>query len=189
MQAPNLNSTTDGEVALVEAAIRGDSQAFAALYDRHSERVFRHVLYRVANRPDAEDLTQQVFLQAWRAIERYQRTEAPFVAWLLTIASHVVVSHSRRAKPTTPLDLEPVSTGRWADPEGETMARFDREAVRAAILNLKADQQQVVMLRFVEHFDHAEVAAALGKSESYVRVIQHRALIELRRRLTHEVKS
>ena len=59
----------------------------------------------------------------------------------------------------------------------------------AAILRLKADQQQVIVLRFVERFDHSEVAAALGKSESYVRVIQHRALIELRRLLTHEVKS
>jgi RNA polymerase sigma-70 factor (ECF subfamily) len=188
-QAPLPSASTDDEIALVEAAIRGDSRAFAALYDRHADRVYRHVYYRVANQPDAEDLTQQVFLQAWRAIDRYQRTGAPFVAWLLTIAYHVVVSHSRRAKPTASLDLEPAATDRWADPEGETMSRFERHAVRAAILRLKPDQQQVIIMRFVEHFDHADVAAALGKSEGYVRVIQHRALSELRRMLAHEVKS
>jgi len=180
---------SDDEIALVEAAIAGDARAFSALYDRHADRVYRHVYYRVANQSDAEDLTQQVFLQAWRAIDRYQRTGAPFVAWLLTIAYHVVVSHARRAKPTTSLELEPATNERWADPEGETMSRFERHAVRAAILRLKPDQQQVIIMRFVEHFDHADVASALGKSEGYVRVIQHRALNELRRILTHEVKS
>jgi RNA polymerase sigma-70 factor (ECF subfamily) len=188
-QAPIPSASVDDEIALVDAAIRGDARAFAALYDRHADRVYRHVYYRVANQPDAEDLTQQVFLQAWRAIDRYQRTGAPFVAWLLTIAYHVVVSHSRRVKPTASLELEPATTERWADPEGETMSRFERSAVRAAILRLKPDQQQVIIMRFVEHFDHADVATALGKTEGYVRVIQHRALSELRRLLAHEVKS
>lgn len=188
-QAPIPSTSAHDEITLVEAAIRGDARAFAALYDRYADRVYRHVYYRVANQPDAEDLTQQVFLQAWRAIDRYQRTGAPFVAWLLTIAYHVVVSHTRRAKPTASLELEPATTERWADPEGETMSRFERRAVRAAILRLKPDQQQVIVMRFVEHFDHADVAAALGKSEGYVRVIQHRALSELRRMLAHEVKS
>jgi RNA polymerase sigma-70 factor, ECF subfamily len=187
--APIPATIANDEIAHVEAAIRGDARAFAALYDRHAERVFRHVFYRVANQSDAEDLTQQVFLQAWRAIDRYQRTGAPFVAWLLTIAYHVVVSHSRRSKPTATLELEPVTNERWADPESETMSRFERRAVREAILRLKPDQQQVIIMRFVEHFDHADVAAALGKSEGYVRVIQHRALNELRRLLVHEVKS
>lgn len=182
-------SCADNEEALVSAAVSGDSRAFTSLYDRHAERVFRHVFYRVANRSDAEDLTQQVFLQAWRAIDRYQQTGAPFIAWLLTIAYHVVVSHARRSKPTSSLELEPATSARWADPEGETMALFEREAVRTAILRLKADQQQVIIMRFVEHFEHSEVAAALGKNEGYVRVIQHRALNELRRILTHEVKS
>jgi RNA polymerase sigma-70 factor (ECF subfamily) len=186
--APTPARISEDEIALVEAAISGDARAFAALYDRHADRVFRHVYYRVANQSDAEDLTQQVFLQAWRAIDRYQRTGAPFVAWLLTIAYHVVVSHTRRSKPTSSLELEPATTERWADPEGETMSRFEQQAVRTAILRLKPDQQQVIMMRFVEHFDHADVAAALGKSEGYVRVIQHRALNELRRILTHEVK-
>jgi RNA polymerase sigma-70 factor (ECF subfamily) len=186
--APGPATIADDEIAYVEAAIQGDARAFAALYDRHAERVFRHVMYRVANQSDAEDLTQQVFLQAWRAIDRYQRTGAPFVAWLLTIAYHIVVSHTRRNKPTSTLELEPATNERWSDPEGETMSRFERQAVREAILHLKPDQQQVIIMRFVEHFDHADVAAALGKSEGYVRVIQHRALNELRRMLVHEVK-
>lgn len=184
---PNTSAASEEE--LVAAAVNGDSSAFASLYDLHAERVYRHVLYRVANRSDAEDLTQQVFLQAWRAIDRYQQTGAPFVAWLLTIAYHAIVSHARRHKPTSSLEAEPASLARWADPEGETLALFERAAVRSAILRLKADQQQVIIMRFVEHFDHAEVAAALGKNEGYVRVIQHRALNELRRALARDVRT
>lgn len=180
--------SADAEASLVAAAIRGDAAAFACLYDRHVERVYRHIYYRVGNRSDAEDLTQQVFLQAWRAIERFEQTGAPFIAWLLTIAYHVVVSFMRRAKSVPPLELEPVAQERWADPEAATLAQYDREVVRDAILRLKPDQQQVIIMRFVEHLENEDVAAALGKNVGNIRVIQHRALLELRRLLTHQVK-
>jgi len=174
--------------ALIAAASTGDVQAFAVLYDRHLERVYRHVYYRVGNRADAEDLTQQVFLHAWQAIGRFQRTGAPFAAWLLTIAHNLLVSAYRRAKDVQPLDLDPATLARWANPEAEAFAQFDRRAVREAILHLKPDQQQVIILRFVENFEYGAIAAVLGKSEGNIRVIQHRALAELRRLLAHKVK-
>ena len=179
--------SVDAEEALVDAAIAGDVQAFAALYDRHLARVYRHVYYLVGRRADAEDVTQQVFLQAWQAIGRYRRTEAPFIAWLLTIAHNLVASLYRGAKQTRTLDFEPAIRERWADPEAEALAGYDRLAVRRAILRLKPEQRQVIVLRFVERLEHAEVAAAFGKSEGNVRVIQHRALAELRRLLAYEV--
>jgi RNA polymerase sigma-70 factor (ECF subfamily) len=181
-------SDPNAEGTLVEAAIGGDAEAFARLYDLHADRVYRHIYYRIGNRDDSEDLTQQVFLQAWRAIGRYERTKTPFIAWLLTIAYHSVVSHARRAKDVAPIDLEPVARERWSDPEAEALARFDRLEVRRAILRLKPDYQHVIVMRFVEHFDYPAIAAALGKSEGNVRVIQHRALLELRRLLSHEVQ-
>ena len=173
--------------AAVDAAVAGDARAFAALYDRYVERVYRHVYYHVGNRSDAEDLTQQVFLQAWRAIGRYRRTGAPFVAWLFTIAHNLVVQLHRRPKDVHPLDLEPAARERWGDPQAEALATHDRAAVRRAILRLKPGFQQVVVLRFVEGLPASEVAAAIGKSEGNVRVMQHRALVELRRLLDHEV--
>jgi hypothetical protein len=101
-QAPAVQAAVAvSEPALVDAAIAGDGTAFAALYDLHLDRVYRHVYYRVGNRADAEDLTQQVFLQAWRAIGRYRRTAAPFIAWLLTIAHNAIVSHYRKARELT----------------------------------------------------------------------------------------
>jgi RNA polymerase sigma-70 factor (ECF subfamily) len=161
---------------------------FAALYDRHLDRIYRHLYYWVGNRADAEDLTQQVFLQAWRAIGRYRQTGASFAAWLLVIAHNAARQFHRDRRVTEPLEIEPVAPSRGNDPEAEALTRHDRVAVRQAILRLKEDQRQVVMMRFVEHLDPPDVAAALGKSESNVRVIQHRALQELRRMLSHQVQ-
>ncbi len=181
--APDLQT----EARLLDAAIAGDDAAFARLYDQHLTRVYRHVYYRVGNRDDAEDLTQQVFLQAWRAIGRFQRTGAPFVAWLLTIAHNLVVSFYRQAKEQSALDLDPVALERWSNPEHEVLAEYDRLAVRAAVLQLRPEQQYVVTMRFLEDFEYATIARVLGKSEGNVRVIQHRALNELRRLLRGEV--
>jgi RNA polymerase sigma-70 factor (ECF subfamily) len=178
----------DRERDLIGAAIRGESGAFAALYDLQLERVYRHVHYRVGNRPDAEDLTQQVFLQAWRAMGRFRHTAAPFLAWLFAIAHNVVAAHYRRRRPdSVELDFEPSVNDRWTDPEAAALDRYDRAAVRLAILRLRSDQQQVVIMRFVENLDYPAIAVTLGKSEGNVRVIQHRALQELRRLLAHQV--
>ena len=174
------------EEDLVDGAVAGDEAAFAALYDRHVDRVYRHVYYRVGNRADAEDITQQVFLQAWRAIGRYRRGGAPFLAWLLTIAHNSVISFYRRAKPARYLDLDVPATAPWSDPETAAFAEHDRQMVRRAITKLKPDQQHVITMRFLEHFDYATVAAVLGKGEGNIRVIQHRALQELRRLLAAE---
>lgn len=189
MQAEVDTRRDDAERALVDAAVGGDAQAFAALYDKHLERVYRYVYYWVSNRPEAEDLTQQVFLHAWQAISRYQHTGTAFIAWLLRIAHNVVVSHYRKAKQMQYLELEPVSWERGADPEAETLAKYDRLSLRRAILCLKPEQQQVIVMRFIEHLRYADIAAATGKNEGTVRVIQHRALAELRRLLTHEVNK
>jgi RNA polymerase sigma-70 factor (ECF subfamily) len=177
------------EESLVDAAIAGSVEAFAALYDQHLERVFRHVYYRVGNQADAEDLTQQIFLQAWQAIGRFRRTGAPFIAWLLTIAHNLLVNVRARARQTEPLDLEPASWARWANPEEQTLASHDCAMVRRLILRLKPEQQQVIILRFVDQIDHATIAKALGKTDGHVRVIQHRALVTLRAWLAEEVMA
>jgi RNA polymerase sigma-70 factor, ECF subfamily len=179
----------DLESGWVDAAIGGDSDAFARLYDRHVDRVYRHVLYRIGNQPDAEDVTQQVFIKAWRAIGKYERRSVPFVAWLLTIAHNVTVSFFRRSKATDSFDVDPATTQRWANPEAETFAKHDQLVVRRAILRLKPDQQQVIILRFIENIEFSDIAIALGKNEGNIRVIQYRALQELKRLLTPEVKA
>lgn len=174
------------EESLVTRAIGGDKSAFARLYDVHYDRVYRHVLYRVPSSEDAEDVTQLVFLQAWRAIGRYQLTGTPFIAWLFTIAHNLVVSFYRRTRLTSPLEEDAREDRSANQPEQSLEVKFDQERIRSAITRLRPEHQQVITLRFLESLAHRDIAGVLGKSEGAVRVIQHRALAELRRILEQE---
>ena len=169
------------ERTLVLRAIKRDREAFGALYDRHVSRVYRHVYYMVGNPAEAEDLTAQAFLQAWKAIERYQIRGAPFVSWLMRIAHNVGVSHLRSRKPSAELPETLVDHSREGNPAEVLQRQADRERVREAILHLRDEHRRVIILRFVEDLDYREVAEIVGKSVPAVRVIQHRALNALRK--------
>ena len=184
--AQETSAPIDGrEQLLVAAAVEGDHAAFGALYDLHVERVYRYCYYRTGNRPDAEDLTQETFTHAWRAIRRYRRGGAPFAAWLLAISHNVTTSHFRKARDVVALGGG-VAAPRWADPEAALADSDARDAIRAALDRLRPDHQRVVLLRFVAGFSTVEVAAALETTDNNVRVIQHRALARLRQLLTEQ---
>ena len=168
---------------LVGRAVEGDAEAFGKLYDMYVDRVYRHVYYRVGNVTDAEDLTQQVFLKAWQAVPRYRKTATPFLAWLIKISHNLVIDFYRSRKAGIYLDYDIVDESAGSNVEHQVEARFNQQQVRRAILQLPGDQQQVVLMRFIEDFAYPEIAATLGKSEGAVRVIQHRALAKLRKML------
>jgi RNA polymerase sigma-70 factor, ECF subfamily len=169
------------ERMLVQAAIDRESSAFAELYDRHVVRVYRHIYYLVNDAREAEDLTAQTFLKAWEAVDRYKERGAPFVAWLLRIAHNLAVSNLRARRDHSELQDYYVDPNMTRNPEQALDQTTDEEHVREAVLKLRAEQRQVIMLRFVEEMDYREVAAVIGKSVPAVRVIQHRALGNLRK--------
>jgi len=171
------------EVMLVQRAIQRDGEAFGALYDRHIVRVYRHIYYMVGNAAEAEDLAAQAFLQAWEAIERYRIRGAPFVSWLLRIAHNLAVSHLRSRRDGAELPETLVDHSRHGEPEDALQRQAESQRVREAILRLRDEQRQVIMLRFVEDLEYREVAEIVGKSVAAVRVIQHRALHALRRQM------
>ncbi len=165
---------------LVERAINGDGDAFGRLYDMHVDRVYRHIFYRVSSTADAEDLTQQVFVKAWQAIGRYKKTASPFLAWLIKISHNLVIDFYRSRKPEIQTDIDMSATGPEATPALLAETEYTRQEIRQVINKLGGDQQQVILMRFIEDFSYAEIAAALGKSEGAVRVILHRGLAKMR---------
>lgn len=169
------------ERILVQRAIDRETSAFAELYDRHVVRIYRHIYYLVNDAREAEDLTAQTFLKAWEAVDRYKERGAPFVAWLLRIAHNLTVSHLRAKRDHSELQDYYVDPKMTRNPEQALEQTTDEEHVREAVLKLRAEQRQVIMLRFVEEMDYREVAAVIGKSVPAVRVIQHRALGNLRK--------
>lgn len=186
MHEERRTETKADDVLLIQKVISRDPDAFGRLYDMYVDRVYRHVYYRVGNVADAEDLTQQVFLKAWQAIDRYKKTASPFLAWLMTISHNLVVDFYRSKKDKAYLDAEVTADDLASSPERIAEARFDQQQLRGAILQLRSDQQQAILLRFIEGFQYAEIASLLGKSEGAIRVILHRALVALRRILEKE---
>jgi len=173
------------EESLVERAVQRDRAAFTALYDKYVDRIYRYVYYRVSNQSEAEDITQEVFIRAWKAINKYKRRGAPFVAWLLAIAHNLVVDYYKTRKESIPLDeSRAVGGSDETNPEAMTEASLNRSYIRNAVSKLKGDKQKVILMRFIEGFSYGEIAQLLNKSEGAVRVIQHRALGDLRRMLT-----
>lgn len=165
---------------LIQKATVGDANAFGRLYDMHVDRVYRHIYYRIGNVVDTEDLTQQVFLKAWQAIRRYKKTSSPFLAWLIRISHNLVVDFYRSKKAHLNLNHDLRDDDQESNPEQLTEVRFEQARMRAAIMQLPGEQQQVILMRFIEDFPFADIAASLGKSEGATRVILHRALKKLR---------
>jgi RNA polymerase sigma-70 factor (ECF subfamily) len=187
----NKNFPADEETRLVEAACAGDVEAFGTLYQKHAERVFRYIAYRVRTPAEAEDLTAQVFLNAWKAIARYKTQEAPFLAWLYTIAHNQVINYAKsKVQNTTFTSIdsaqELVDNSRYNSPDERTDKLAEYEELRQAVLNLPADQQQVIFLRYVEEMGHAEIGRLMGKPEVTIRGILFRAHESLRKYLKRE---
>ena len=165
---------------IVVRAAAGDTEAFGHLYDLYADRIYRHIYYRTGNVEDARDLTHEVFIEAWQALPRYKRTKTPFLGWLFTICRHTVIDHYRTKKDYSYLNDDIVLEDPGETPEELAEAEYTQQEIRRAILKLPYDQQQVILLSFIEGFDYKEIAATLNKSEGNIRVIVHRALKKMR---------
>ena len=181
--------TVDGikedERRLVGRAIAGDGDAFGALYERHVIRVYRQLYYMVGQ--EAEDLTAETFLQAWKAIDRYEMRGVPIISWLLRIARNQGVSYLRSRRETKPLPEVLADSTSRSDPEAATERRLALANVKEAISNLGEVQRQVLSLRLMQDEDYSAVAAKLGRSVPAVRVIKHRGLRKVRNLLQEAV--
>jgi len=168
----------DSEVFLLQRAVKRDRVAFATLYDLHIDRVYKFVFYWLPSQADAEDITQEVFVRAWRSIDKYKVSSSPFIAWLITIARNLVNSHYRASKKLVPLDdMDPAAE---SNPQTEAEVNFTKGYVRDAIMKLKGEKQAVIQMRFISEMSYEEVAKAMNKTEGAVRVLQYRALKELK---------
>jgi RNA polymerase sigma-70 factor (ECF subfamily) len=172
-------------IALVDRAVASrDQAAFAELYDCFLDRIYRYLYYRTASQADAEDLCEQVFMQAWAAIARFKWRGKPFQAWLYTLAHNALADHIRRARPTTSLDDPSRPIELASEPDIRELKNWmDSDMLAGAVSELSSDEQHVIVLRFLEGRDTVEVARMTGKREGAVRALQFRALKCLRRTL------
>ncbi|MBI4119807.1 MAG: sigma-70 family RNA polymerase sigma factor [Parcubacteria group bacterium] len=171
----------DGEKELITRAIGGEAEAFGKLYDHYLPKIYRFILMKVSRREEAEDLTHQVFLSAWQNINTYQSRGYPFSSWLYRIARNAVIDYMRTKKET--FTIEDIENEPRIEPavEHQIDLKLGIAPVFEAVRKLASEQQEVIMMKFVDELSNQEIAEALGKSEGAIRLIQHRALNKLKR--------
>jgi RNA polymerase sigma-70 factor (ECF subfamily) len=170
------------EPKIVTRAVKGESEAFGLLYDHYQPQIYRFIILKVSRREEAEDLTHQVFVAAWKNMPNYEDQGYPFSSWLYQIARNQVIDHYRLKKPDVSLEEEMVLEIPGShDTEGQVEERLAIGKVQEALRKLSQEYQDVVIMRFVEELSVREVAQAVGKSEGAIKVMQHRAIKELKK--------
>ncbi|MFG1610083.1 ECF subfamily RNA polymerase sigma factor, BldN family [Actinoplanes sp. NPDC049265] len=175
--------------ALVERAQAGEAEAFGLIYDRYVDTVFRFVYFRVGNRQLAEDLTSDTFLRALKRIGSFTWQGRDLGAWLVTIARNLVADHFKsgryRLEVTTGdvLDADREDRGPEGSPESAVVDHITNVALLTAVKQLNPEQQECIVLRFLQGFSVAETAQTMGKNEGAIKALQYRAVRALARLL------
>lgn len=156
---------------------QANPKAFAPLYDRYFERVYAYCAHRVSNPQEAEDLCSQVFLNILKSLHTYQG--GMVVAWIFTIARHVVAHHYRGEKPIISLDGLDFATG---DIAPLLDAEDEKRIVRELIATLPDEKRDLLHLMVDGGLSSAEIGNIVGKSAVAVRVEIHRIIQSLKNR-------
>jgi len=185
-RAERSEAEIQGAVALAQA---GDMEAIRFLYVRFRATVQRAVERIVADPHESEDVTQQVFVKLIVAIHRYRAQRAPFAGWLVAVARNVALDHVRRRRPVShemPLGepwRESQPDGREQRP-GLEQALEQRLGLEQALGALSPDHRAVLVLRHLVGLSPVEIAQRLGRSESAIDGLHHRARRAIARELS-----
>ena len=183
-QAQADDTRVDWEAALVQRACSGDSRAFERLYREHAGRVYGLCLRMTRDVQLAEDCTQETFINAWRALPRFE-TRSSLSTWLHRIAVNVSLAKRRKASPVGPSLDDEEGTGDALEWTLETPVEV-RE-IEAAIDALPDGARDALVLHALYGYSHGEAARMLGVAEGTCKAQLHRARKLLRERLNVEV--
>jgi len=155
---------------------------FSDLYRAHLRDVYSYAYYRIGNHHDAEDLTEQTFLQAYRHFERAQLQShgRPLRPWLIRIAHNLAANlyRDRARKPATPIDESTTLTAPHTT-EQLVEGREQLTRVLGGVQRLPEDRREALIMRFALGMDNREIARALGRSDGATKVLIHRAIKQL----------
>jgi len=169
-----------------QRAAAGDMDAFEKVYRRYNQRVYSHCLRMVRNSADAEDLTQEVFIQLFRKINTF-RGDSSFTTWLHRLTVNQVLMHLRKpivkTEKTTEDGATPIRIVRGTE-NPSRMAQIDRIALDHAIAELPPGYRMVFILHDIEGYEHEEIGKILGCAVGSSKSQLHKARLRLRQFLT-----
>jgi RNA polymerase sigma-70 factor (ECF subfamily) len=179
-------------IGLVQRAQAGDAEAFGELYDRYVDQVYRYIVYRVASSQLAEDLTSETFLRALRRISSFTWQGRDVGAWFVTIARNLIADHYKSGRYRLELTTDDVSDSSaapvQAGPENEVLEAMQNKVLLEAVKQLNAEQQECIVLRFLQGLSVSETAQIMGKNDGAIKALQYRAIRTLGRLLPEGVE-
>jgi len=182
---PRGGEPVTDEKSLIAKAQQGDKAALETLIARYWQPVFRLACLKTGNGEDAQEITQETFLKAFRALPGYRETDASFKTYLGRIALNLITDFWRK-KGRSPqvvalADFQEPLADPAPLPEDSALSRERRESIARMVAMLPAEQRQAVELRIFAALSLQETAKAMGKTEAAVKMLQQRALRNLRR--------
>lgn len=179
------------EKQLIQQAAGGDSESFAQLVLRYQTQVYNLALRMVGNDADAQDLAQEAFVRAWRALASFQFS-AQFSTWLYRLTSNICIDFLRAQKKRTAISLTMLQEDEAQQldlpdpqllPEEQILEKAEREALAKAIERLAPDYRRILLLRIVNDCSYQQIAQILGIREGTVKSRLSRAREQLRKNL------
>lgn len=173
-----LSRQSDDEQLIIKSK-NGDAEAFGELYERYAEVIFRYVYSHIESSLDSEDLTEDIFIRAWKALPKYDERGLPFSAFLFRAARNSLIDYYRQHKPMQSiedLDLHSSEPG----PEESVTELLSNIELRNMLSELREDYRSVIIFRFLSGLSPEETAQAMQRSVGAIRVLQHRALSALK---------
>ena len=176
--------STDSE--LIEKAKTGDRTALGELVAACWHPVYRLISRKTGNPEDAQEITQETFFRAFRSLSDYRQTEARFTTFLSRIALNLVTDFWRkkgRSPSISDIDDHPALAASGPDPGEQVVLQETRQSLTEALKELPAEQRQAIELRIIAGLPVKEAAIAMDKTEAAVKMLQQRALKNLRQKL------
>jgi RNA polymerase sigma-70 factor (ECF subfamily) len=168
---------------LLRQAHQLDEKALAEVFDRYYVPIYRYIYHHVGHVETAEDLTGEVFQRLLAQLQARRGPDRHLKAWLFQVASNLVVDESRRLVHRDHLALDETVHASDVNVDEQAQQSILAEHTRAALQKLTPKQRSIILLKFVEGLENAEVARILNMPVGAVKSLQHRALDALRRHL------
>ncbi|OGE81932.1 MAG: hypothetical protein A3H72_03795 [Candidatus Doudnabacteria bacterium RIFCSPLOWO2_02_FULL_48_8] len=175
---------------IIIRAQQGDRDAFGLIFEEYSHKIYKFIFLRVRHREVSEDILSDTFIKAWIKLSQITSQKA-LVSWLYRVASNNIIDYYRLRKETATLEeIENLIEDSY-NPVKETDLSLDQKRMLELMRHLPKEQAQVIQYRFFEDLTNAEIAHIMDKTEGAVRVVQHRAINNLKQLLNkqnHEKK-
>ncbi len=167
-------------VELMARAKRGDRDAFGLLYESHLTPVYRYAVIRVGRKEDAEDIAQETFIRAYKALDRFEVTTDDFLPYLFTIARNLIINHTKKKQPEFRETEDIDQSGSALRADGDALHQERTRDIGILMESLSDMEREVIELRFFGERTYVEIAAILDKREDAVRQHIARALRKMR---------